>query len=193
MKFEMATLYSRFAACRAEVAFTFPMARTEWGRRIKAMFCDVLGHFYRGTVAKRRQWMAGPVVVAVALVSGCASLGGLGPDTPTEVKRDAVAARAQARWERLINRDLEGAYAYMSPASRATTPLDLYKAKHKVGMYRSAKVDDVKCEAVACTVTLSLTYEHARMGKGRKGVTITTPLTENWIITEGQAWFVERS
>jgi hypothetical protein len=137
--------------------------------------------------------MAGPVVVAVALVSGCASLGGLGPDTPTEVKRDAVAARAQARWERLINRDLEGAYAYMSPASRATTPLDLYKAKHKVGMYRSAKVDDVKCEAVACTVTLSLTYEHARMGKGRKGVTITTPLTENWIITEGQAWFVERS
>ena len=38
--------------------------------------------------------------------------------------------------------DLAGAYEYLSPASRATMPLDLYKAKHKVGMYRAAKVDD---------------------------------------------------
>lgn len=133
------------------------------------------------------------MLAAIALLGGCAGVGGLRADTPPEVKRDAVAARAKARWEHLINRDLEGAYAYMSPASRATTPLDVYKAQHKVGMYRSIKVDDVKCEADACTVRLSLTYEHARMGSRKKGIAITTPLTEKWIITQGQAWFVERS
>jgi hypothetical protein len=75
----------------------------------------------------------------------------------------------------------------MSPESRATKPLDLYKAKHKVGMYRAVKVDNVSCEGDACTVKLTLTYDHKRM----KG--ITTPLTEKWIISQGQAWFVDRS
>ena len=65
-------------------------------------------------------------------------------------------------------------------------PLDLYKAKHKIGMYRAVKVDDVNCEADRCTVNLSLTYDYKRF----KGV--TTPLVEKWIITEGQAWFVDQ-
>ena len=192
MKFEMATLYSRFTRRRAEVAFTFATPGAERGRHVKAMFCDVFGQFHRVGVAKRRHSVVAPVVVALALISGCTGVGGLRADTPAEVKREAVAARAQARWEHLINRDLDGAYAYLSPASRATTPLDVYKAQLRVGMYRSVKVDNVKCEAEACTVMLSLTYEHARMGS-RKGMAITTPLTEKWIISQGQAWFVERS
>ena len=65
-------------------------------------------------------------------------------------------------------------------------PLDLYKAKHKVGMYRSVKIDGVDCEADTCTVKLSLTYDYKRI----KG--ITTPLVEKWIITQGQAWFVDQ-
>ena len=101
-----------------------------------------------------------------------------------------VAARAKARWDRLIERDVAGAYEYISPASRATTPLDVYKAKHKVGMYRSAKVDDVKCEAETCTVKLSVTYDYRMRGVG-KPITISTPLTEKWIISQGQAWFVD--
>ena len=156
------------------------------------MFCDVFGHFHRGTVAKRRHSVIVPVTLAIGLLGGCASVGGLSADAPADVKRDAVAARAKARWERLIDRDIAGAYEYMSPASRATMPFDLYKAKHKVGMYRSVKVDDVNCEADTCTVKLSLTYDY----KGAKGVkqplTITTPLTEQWIISQGQAWFVDR-
>ena len=86
----------------------------------------------------------------------------------------------------MIKLDLAGAYAYMSPSSRATMPLDLYRAKHKVGMYRAVKVDGVSCEADACTVNLSLTYDY----KSFKG--ITTPIVEKWIITQGQAWFVDQ-
>lgn len=126
------------------------------------------------------------MVVAVALLGGCAGVGGLSANSAAEVKNETVAARAKARWQRLIDLDLAGAYEYLSPASRATMPLDLYKAKHKVGMYRSVKVDSVKCEADACTVRLSLTYDYKQV----KGV--TTPLVENWIITQGQAWFVDK-
>ena len=126
------------------------------------------------------------MALVAVLVGACASVGGLSADAPADVKRDAVALRAKARWERLIDRDVAGAYEYLSPASRATMPLDLYKAKHKVGMYRSVKVDDVNCEADTCTVKLSLTYDYKRF----KGV--TTPLTEKWIISQGQAWFVDR-
>lgn len=150
------------------------------------MFQDVFGHFRQWSVAKRRHSVIGAVVAAVTLLGGCAGVGGLSDNAPAQVRNEAVAARAQARWQRLIDGDLAGAYEYLSPATRATTPLDIYKAKHKVGMYRSVKVDAVNCEADACTVRLSLTYDYKRI----KGV--TTPLVEKWIITQGQAWFVDR-
>jgi len=150
------------------------------------MFWGAFGRFRDNTVAKRRH--PGPVlgVLALAALAGCAGVGGLSADSPPDVKRDAVAARARARWDRLINRDVAGAYEFLSPASRATMPLDLYKAKHKVGLYKAVKVNDVKCEADTCTVDLSLTYDYKRV----KGV--ATPVREKWIITQGQAWLVER-
>jgi len=125
-------------------------------------------------------------VLAVVLLAGCAGLGGLSADTPAQAKRDAVAARAQERWNALIKGDLAAAYAYLSPASRATMPLDVYKAKHKVGLYRAAKVDNVDCDADTCTVRLLVTYDYKKF----KGV--GTPLVEKWVITQGQAWFVDR-
>jgi len=186
MKFEMATLYSMFAPWRRIVRLPIWRLRLEGSRRINRVFYDVLRHFRSGTVAKRRHSSVGATLAIVALLSSCASTGGLSEETPADVKRDAVAARAKARWDALIKLDLAGAYEYLSPASRATMPLDLYKAKHKVGMYRTVKVDGVNCDAAACTVNLLLTYDY----KSFKGM--TTPLVEKWIITQGQAWFVEQ-
>jgi hypothetical protein len=191
MKYEMARLYSALWARGAHLVLSFPMPGTEWRMRINRIFCDVSRHCHRGGVAKRRHSVAGPLLVTIGILGGCAGVGGLSDDASPEVRRDVVAQRAKARWERLIERDLAGAYEYMSPASRATTPLDLYKARHKVGLYRSVKVDGVHCEADTCTVDLSLTYDYK--GKGMKEpMEITTPLTEKWIISQGQAWFVDR-
>jgi hypothetical protein len=147
-----------------------------------------LRHFWNGTVAKRRHSLAGAIILAAGLVGGCASMtggAGLSPDTPADVKKEAVSARAKARWNALIKPDLAGAYAFLSPASRATMSLDQYKAKHKVGMYRAVTVDSVECDADRCTVNVRLTYDYQRF----KGM--VTPLSERWIITQGQAWFVE--
>lgn len=187
MNFEMARLYSRFTPRRPIFGWTIRRRRAEGSQRINREFCDVLRQFGREGVAKRRQWSVGIAAAMVGLLSGCAGIGGLTASTPADVKRDAVASRAKARWDALIKLDVERAYGFLSPASKATMPLDLYKARHKVGMYRAVKVDQVNCEAETCTVNLSVTYDYKQF----KGV--TTPMVENWIITQGQAWFVERS
>jgi len=184
MKIEMATLYSVFAPRPCRIVFSFGHERIEGIGWINRMFCDVFGHLRRMSVAKRRQFAAGGIVAIGAALGGCAGIGGLTPDTPAPAKQEAVAARAKARWDALIKLDVAGAYEFLSPASKATMPLDVYRAKHKVGMYRDAKVDSVNCEADACTVEVRLTYDYKRF----KG--ITTPVLEKWIITQGQAWFV---
>jgi len=184
MKFEMATLYSVFAPRPSPIALPFVQRWQEGIGRINRMFCDVFGQIGWIAVAKRRQFATAGIVAIGAFLGGCAGLGGLTPDTPATVKQEAVAARAKARWDALIKLDVAGAYEFLSPASKATMPLDVYRAKHKLGLYREAKVDSVKCEADACTVEIRLTYDYKRF----KG--ITTPVVEKWIITQGQAWFV---
>ena len=152
------------------------------------MFSDVFGHFRAVTVANRRQYARrASAALGVLVLAGCATVGGPGgltKDSPPEVKREAVAARAQARWEALIKGDVAASYAYLSPAERATTPLDVYRAKRKVGLYRTVKVDAVDCEGAVCTVKLTLRYDFKRF----KGV--QTPLVEHWVIEDGQAWLV---
>jgi hypothetical protein len=152
--------------------------------RVKNAFRGVFRHFRDRGVAKRRQSLVAAFAV-LALCGGCAGVGGLTAGSSPEVKREAVAKRAEARWDRLIKLDLDGAYAFLSPASKATMPLDLYKAKHKLGLYRAAKVKDVKCDGDACTVELDITYDFKKFKR------VTTLLTEKWVISQGQAWFVD--
>jgi hypothetical protein len=189
MTSEIATLNSEFVPRLAAVRLAIRGHRPEGIELINRVFYDVLRHFRFASVAKRRHSNVGIALLALAWLGGCATgsgFGGLTADTPAEAKQSAVAVRAKARWEALIKLDIASAYEYLSPASKATMPLDLYRAKHKLGLYRAVKVDGVSCAADACTVNLSVTYDY----KSFKGM--TTPLVEKWIITQGQAWFVEQ-
>ena len=131
--------------------------------------------------------VAASAVAAVAL-SGCAGMAGFGisKDSDPTAKQKVVAERAEARWQSLIKGDLDAAYAYLSEGSKATTPLDVYKAKIRPGLWRQAKVEKVECEAEVCRVLMRITLDHKLM----KG--IQTPLNENWIIEKGSAWYVYR-
>ncbi len=111
---------------------------------------------------------------------------GINRDSDPAAKQKVVAERAEARWQSLIKGDLDAAYAYLSEGSKATTPLDVYKAKIRPGMWRQAKVEKVECEAEVCRVRLQITLDH-KLIKG-----IQTPLNENWIIEKGSAWYVYR-
>ena len=140
------------------------------------------------SVVKWRQALVMAQCVLVSAYAGCGTLSGapaLSADSAADVKRAAVAKRAEDRWQLLIKGDLAGAYEYLSPGSRSTMSYEQYRAKHRVGFYRAAKVDSVTCEDAVCTADLKLTYD-ARQLKG-----ITTPITEKWVIEQGQVWFVE--
>jgi hypothetical protein len=119
--------------------------------------------------------------------------GALTKDTPDEAKRKAVAERAEARWQALIKGDLDGAYAYLSAGSKATTPLDAYKRQIRPGRWRQAKTGTVECEAEICKVTLQISYDEPRSDTNHPGMKgIETPITESWIIEKGSAWYVYR-
>lgn len=137
--------------------------------------------FVKFTVAKRRQLAA---LAAVALgVAGCATVpsGGV-----PEAKVAAVTKRAEARWDALLKGDVKGSYAFLSPASRAVTPLERYQARTNVRSFRDIKLDGASCEAETCRVKFWLTFDH-RMMQG-----VTTPIEETWVFEGGQAWLVYR-
>jgi len=132
--------------------------------------------------------LAGLALASIALLmAGCAGMApGIDKDTPPEQKQKIVAERAEARWQALIKGDLDTAYTYLSPGSRATTPLAVYKSKTKPGLWRQAKVQEVSCDGDVCKVMMQIAYDYKKI----KG--IETPLTENWIIENGTAWYVYR-
>jgi len=134
-------------------------------------------------------WM--PVVVVA--VAACAGMGGVSKDSPPDVKAAVVKERAQARWQALIKGDLDAAYTYLSPGSKAATPIEAYKRQVRPGLWRAVKVDSAECEAELCNVKLQLTYDVPRGPMSPKAMPgIETPISERWVIENGSAWFVYR-
>lgn len=139
-------------------------------------------------IRARMFWLFARLVGVVALVvaAGCATMGNITKDSPPEVKREAVTERVNARWAALIGGDMDTAYTFLSPASKAVTSLAAYKAQARGRGFRQAKIEKVDCEAEACQVTLTVVYDHPKM----KG--IPTLDHETWVIDEGQVWYVWR-
>jgi len=130
----------------------------------------------------RASWWIGWLGLIVVL-SGCA---GIGVDSSPEAKQKVVAERAEARWKLLIKGDFTGAYEFLSSGSKATTSLDLYKAKMRPGGWQTANVEKVDCEAEVCNVVVDVIFDRRQM----KGIQV--PVRETWIIEKGSAWYVYR-
>ncbi len=134
------------------------------------------------------------VAVLAVMTAACATLG---PDSPTEEKVKVVTVRATARWNAIIGKDFAAAYEYMSPATRATVTAAGFKTVASRIAYREAKVTGATCEGTTCRVKLMLTYDAPTpmptplQGKNTimmRG--IHTPLEENWVLDQGQLWYV---
>ena len=147
-------------------------------------FSRCLHDFAVGLRGLRSGWLA--VLGAAFVIAGCASAPA--PHDAANYKgkpiEDQVRERALQRWQALIVGDLDKAYGFFSPATKATYPIELYRVRMRPGMWRDAKVDSVKCADQVCEVNLVLTIDHSRL----KG--IVTPLAERWIVQDGVAWYV---
>jgi hypothetical protein len=138
-------------------------------------------------------WICSAGVVGVALMAGCAALGGgLTKDTAPEVKAAAVKERSNARWVALIKGDKDAAYTYLSPGTRKLISLEQYRGRVQAIGYRNVEIQKVDCEPEVCKVGLMLTYDYtpAKGTTSAKGV--TTYAEETWVLENGQAWLVWR-
>lgn len=96
-----------------------------------------------------------------------------------------VSARAEARWQAMAAKDLDKAYEFLSPGSKAAFPLALFKARIRPLDWRPAKARSASCEADKCSVKLEVTFFDRRLGGE-----VTTVLEETWIKDVGNWWFV---
>ena len=122
-------------------------------------------------------------IAAIVALAGCATIT---PDSPPEAKREAVTERVNARWAALLKGDIDTAYSFLSPASKALTGLPEYRTQARSKGFRSAKIEKVDCEPESCRVTLTVVYDHPKM----KG--IPTLLQESWVLEDGKYWYVWR-
>jgi hypothetical protein len=123
----------------------------------------------------------------VFLLLGCA---GVAPRSDSASSGAAsseslVSARAEARWQAMATKDLDKAYEFLSPGSKAAFPLALFKGKIRLLDWRPAKARSVSCEADKCNVKLAVTFFDRRLGGE-----VTTVLDETWIKDVGNWWFV---
>jgi hypothetical protein len=123
------------------------------------------------------------VALWVVALAACAAMpGAASPE-------DAVKARAGERWVFLLKGDLNGAYEYMSPGSKALMSLERYKKSVVMGIWTGAKVQSATCQADICKVIVAVAYQVKARGV-RKAVASERALTETWRRESGQWWYV---
>ena len=96
-----------------------------------------------------------------------------------------VSAKAEARWQALIAKDLDKAYEFLSPGSKSAYTVQLYKGMIRPLDWRTGKALSASCEGEKCSVKVQITFFHQRAG-GELG----TVLTETWIKDAGNWWYV---
>lgn len=134
---------------------------------------------------RRFRWQ---LAVQCLLVAGAGlGLGGcavIDKAVSQEASRE-VSERARERWDLVLKGQVEKSYEYLSPASRATVPLEVYRKRNTSGRWwRSMTLEKVDCRADACQVTMLLDYDLFDL----KGLKRT--VEETWIKDGGTWWLV---
>ncbi|MES2932271.1 MAG: hypothetical protein V4805_02120 [Pseudomonadota bacterium] len=123
--------------------------------------------------------------VSLVALQACSTIASKKPEVVADAK-DIVASRAEARWKALILGNLDHAYAFISPATRKVMPLDAYKKRVKLGMWRDVKIESVACTDDVCSASVLLKYDIRDIKDVEKVV------EESWIKEDGEWWFVQK-
>lgn len=122
-------------------------------------------------------------VAAAATLAGCA--------TPPTTPEGIVAQRAQARWDAILSGDLQKAYGFLSPASRAITPFQTWIGTGipTATRWKAAQVVKVDCDAPErCKARVNIDHQPLVFG-GTLG-TISSAVDETWLIDNGVWWLL---
>lgn len=135
------------------------------------------------TVQSRRLLLL-TTVIAGALLSGCASL--------LTKPEEAVAQRANARWQALLKGDMEKAYSFNTPGYRAVVNAQAFRARTGIaGRWHAAEVVRVECDRPdRCKAVIRLEFS-ALIG-GRSTDRISTHFDETWLLEDGTWWIFQK-
>jgi hypothetical protein len=126
----------------------------------------------------RLRQLGAACVTMLAVLGGCAAV------PVAKSGKDVVAERAQQRWDLLVKNDFDGAYRYLSPASRQVVTQQAYAAGFRRNFWSGAKVTSVQCpNPEACEVEVTIEYRHM-------GLAMKSPVVEKWIRDKSDWWFV---
>jgi hypothetical protein len=127
-------------------------------------------------------------LLAVILLSACAT-------TSTASPGELVRERAQARWDALLNSDFATAYSYLSPGYRSATTVVDYEIgiRMRKVQYRTAETQDYSCEKSVCTVRIKVGYKLAKAVPGMAAWESDGMVSEQWIKSDGNWWFLPQS
>lgn len=103
----------------------------------------------------------------------------------------AVAARSEARMEKMIARDTKAVYGFLPPATRKSMSYKQYMNSHQLWMkVKRAKVAKVQCVShTSCRVEMQWTFDDNPGGRGVNVGEVTAVFPERWIKVHGQWWY----
>ena len=129
-----------------------------------------------------KRWMG--AAAAVLVLAACERF-----QAPPE---EVVAQRATARWQAMIDKDVEKAYGFISPGVRSTTPMNVFQGQvySRAIDRRGAEIVSVKCEPQVCDVKVKLTYVYYGSVAAMAGQESHSILDERWILSDGAWWYV---
>ena len=129
------------------------------------------------------------LMTAGVFLSACAGKAPL-PDSPG----DLVVERAQDRWEALLAGDFETAYAFYSPGYRSTTSMvDLaFEIRSRRVRWTTAEYREHSCLKASCTVKFDVGFRVIKPVPGLDKWESSDLLTENWVKTDGQWWYLPK-
>lgn len=124
-------------------------------------------------------------LATAAMVAGCQPGSEAGDDSVESLK-----ARAEQRWNYLIEKKAEKAYEFLTPGYRKVKTVDQYVAeKTNVALkWKSAKASRADCEVDVCTVFVTLYYEVKLPNAGGQPIDSFAPMREKWMKV-GKQWY----
>jgi len=144
-------------------------------------------------------------LLAATLLTACDPLQGPPPPSDKAATEAYVQKRAEARWAALGADQWDQAYAFNTPGSRSLMSLEQFKARYGKRAWSDPRIERTECQQDRCTVTLSVHFLPPQGGGGSGAKPATSGkaptdqtsayragITEEWILTQGEWWRVER-
>ncbi|GMU43238.1 MAG: hypothetical protein IT479_10480 [Xanthomonadales bacterium] len=141
---------------------------------------------------RARQWgLLAACALALAACGSRTTRPDVAPTSPRLAPEEAVKQRALKRWDLLIERKFDEAYALLSPGYREVHPQDAYTKSMKDRPVQWTRVlfQGVECESDRCTVEIQVNAQF-QMPVMRVGtVDALNVVTESWILSDGE-WYL---